>query len=169
MKIEKDLKIIATNAEQRYDKNMKFRTYLKNKNIELEKMDKIVHEIYKNVISQIDCTECANCCIELRTSLYKEELEKILNSLQLDFHNFVSQHADLDSEEDKYNLKNTPCYFLNDKKCSVYKLRPEECKTYPHLDKDRFVFRLFGVVDNYAICPIVYNVYEQLKQRFNFR
>ena len=170
MQIEKDLNIIAKNAEYRYEKNMKFRAYLKNKDIKLERMDEIVHEVYKDVVSQIDCTECANCCIELETSLYKDELEKILNSLKLDFKGFASQHADPDNEEkDKYNLKNKPCYFLNDKKCSVYELRPEECKTYPHLDKDGFVFRLFGVVDNYAICPIVYNVYEELKQRFNFR
>ena len=170
MRIEKDLNIIAKNAEKRYEKNMKFRTYLKNKDIELDRMDEIVHEIYDKVITQIDCTECANCCIELETSLYKAELEKILISLKLDFNDFISQHADIDNEEkDKYHLKNKPCHFLKDKKCSVYELRPEECRTYPHLDKDGFVFRLFGVVDNYAICPIVYNVFEQLKQRFNFR
>ncbi len=28
-----------------------------------------------------------------------------------------------------------------------------------------FVFRLIGVIQNYSICPIVFNVYEALKHR----
>lgn len=30
-------------------------------------------------------------------------------------------------------------------------------------NKEDFVFRLIGVVGNYDVCPIVFNVYEQLK------
>jgi len=33
------------------------------------------------------------------------------------------------------------------------------------LHKKEFVFRLWGVVDNCSICPIVFNVYEHLKDK----
>ena len=29
--------------------------------------------------------------------------------------------------------------------------------------EEEFVFRLIGVIENYEVCPIVFNVYEQLK------
>lgn len=34
--------------------------------------------------------------------------------------------------------------------------------------KEDFVFRLYGVLDNYAICPIVFNVYERLKDELQY-
>jgi hypothetical protein len=39
-------------------------------------------------------------------------------------------------------------------------------KKYLKFDKEErnFVFRLWGVVENCSICPIVFNVYEQLKE-----
>ena len=36
-------------------------------------------------------------------------------------------------------------------------------RPFPHLHKEEFIFRLWGVVENCPICPIVFNVYEQLK------
>ena len=40
-----------------------------------------------------------------------------------------------------------------------------EFRSFPHLDKEEFVTRLWAVVDNYSICPIVFNVYEILKDK----
>ena len=62
-----------------------------------------------------------------------------------------------------YIFKELPCPFLRNNKCSNYGYRPKDCKSYPHLHKKDFIFRLWGVVENYEICPIVFNVYEQLK------
>ena len=66
-------------------------------------------------------------------------------------------------------LNSKPCQFLKDKNCTIYELRPEECHAYPYLHKDDFTSRLFGVIENYEICPIVYNVYELLKLKLNFK
>jgi hypothetical protein len=68
--------------------------------------------------------------------------------------------------EDKYRFKNLPCPFLSGNTCTVYDVRPEDCRSYPHLRKGEFVFRLMGVVCNCAVCPIVYNVLERLKGEF---
>lgn len=31
-----------------------------------------------------------------------------------------------------------PCYFLKDNKCSIYKNRPEQCRTYPYWPRLQF-------------------------------
>ncbi|MFH1965187.1 MAG: hypothetical protein ABIJ42_06545, partial [Acidobacteriota bacterium] len=46
---------------------------------------------------------------------------------------------------------------------TAYSARPEDCRSYPHLHKKKFVFRVSGVFSNCSRCPIVYNVYELLK------
>ena len=71
-------------------------------------------------------------------------------------------------DDPKYMISK-PCQFLEDKKCTIYSIRPEECRSYSYLLKDDFISRLFGAISNYELCPIVYNVYELLKRRFNFK
>jgi Fe-S-cluster containining protein len=73
------------------------------------------------------------------------------------------------NEDGDMHFKSLPCPFLLDKKCSVYDSRPDDCKSYPHLHKKDFLSRLFGVIDNYSNCPIVFNVFEDLKFKFHFR
>jgi Fe-S-cluster containining protein len=68
-----------------------------------------------------------------------------------------------DDNPSKYVLNELPCPFLKDNLCSNYECRPQDCRSYPHLHKGGFVSRLWGVVENYGVCPIVFNVYERLK------
>jgi Fe-S-cluster containining protein len=62
-----------------------------------------------------------------------------------------------------------PCPFLEGNLCSNYDHRPGDCRSFPHLHKHDFIFRLWNVADNCAVCPIVFNVYERLKIVFAFR
>ena len=43
--------------------------------------------------------------------------------------------------------------------------RPDDCRSYPHLDKEGFVLRLTQAFSNCSICPVVYNVYHELMRR----
>ncbi|MCK5101866.1 MAG: YkgJ family cysteine cluster protein, partial [Cyclobacteriaceae bacterium] len=136
-----------------------------------KKIDKIVHSLYSEVLDHIDCTECGNCCIELETCFQKDEIDRLTKELKIDKEEFINQSTNHGKygEKDKFYLNEKPCQFLKDKKCTIYALRPEECNSYPYLHKDDFISRLFGVIENYEICPIVYNVYELLKRRLNFK
>lgn len=169
MKIEKDLDVIRKHGKARMDNNFRFRSFLKFQ--DEERIDEIVHGIYKDVESQIDCTECANCCSVLETSFRKDALRSVMDFQNIDYDKFIARHTKTQDPErsDRVTLKSTPCHFLKDKKCTIYSVRPEECRSYPYLHKDDFISRLFSVIDNYEICPIVYNVYEQLKRRMKFR
>ena len=41
-----------------------------------------------------------------------------------------------------------------------------DCRSFPHLHKRDFVFRLIQAVENCALCPIVFGVYEGLKRQW---
>lgn len=51
----------------------------------------------------------------------------------------------------------------------IYKSRPEDCRSYPHKHKSDFLSRTLGFIDNYEICQIVYNLFEQLKEELGFK
>jgi len=168
MKIELNLNIIKRNGKIREDENFEFRSYLKGQ--DSDKVDKIVHGLYAKVLEHVDCTECGNCCVELETCFHKDEIDRLTDELKINKKEFIKQSTKPDQfgDKNKFFLIKMPCQFLKDKKCTIYSLRPEECNSYPYLHKDDFISRLFRVIENYEICPIVYNVYELLKRRLNF-
>ena len=55
---------------------------------------------------------------------------------------------------------------VNDQKSVYHVMSRTALDKYPfgNLEKDEFVFRLWSVVENYAICLIVFNVYNQMKK-----
>ncbi|MDR0866741.1 MAG: YkgJ family cysteine cluster protein [Candidatus Symbiothrix sp.] len=67
------------------------------------------------------------------------------------------------------NSKDIPCRYLNGKICSIYEERPNECRSYPNTHKSGFISRTWGMIENYEICPIVFNVMEGLKYELRFR
>jgi Fe-S-cluster containining protein len=165
MYIETDLNKIKERAATKEEENIQFRTFLKQLKIEIKELDSIVHKINDEVSTHIDCTECANCCKHIRPILSGQDINRLANGMQLAVANLKKQYImniPLNPEESTFNA--IPCPFLKDNLCTHYEYRPKACQSYPHLNKNEFVFRLWGVVENYAICPIVYNVYERLKE-----
>ena len=59
--------------------------------------------------------------------------------------------------------------FLKENKCTVYEFRFEGCKEFPAMHLPRFKERLFTTFMNYARCPIIFNIIEQLKVETNFK
>ncbi|MGM0532668.1 MAG: YkgJ family cysteine cluster protein, partial [Bacteroidota bacterium] len=110
---------------------------------------------------------CANCCKKQTPGLSKEEAEQISRQLDMSFEDFRDQYLETSWMGDMM-LKDQPCVFLKDNKCSIAHIMPEDCRSYPYLHKDAFISRLFGVIDNYSVCPIVFNVYEALKEELDF-
>jgi len=160
-----DLKKIEQLGKKRESENFEFRSFLKGQ--DSEKIDRIVHERNKYYSSKIDCTECGNCCIALQALINKNDLEKLALGLAISDSELKEKYTEVDENGDLY-FKHKPCSFLRDKKCEIYNFRPADCESYPHLDKEHFIARLFGILDNYSICPIVFNVYEDLKTELKF-
>ena len=146
MQLEINLENIKKIARQKENENKSFHNFLKEQ--DSDEIDAIVHRLDKEITPQIDCVECGNCCLNLRPIATDEEMRK-----------FVDEK---DIEKLKYSMSFS-CKHLDGKKCSIYLDRHDECRAYPYLDKKEFVSRGLGMIQNYEICPIIFNVYERLK------
>jgi Fe-S-cluster containining protein len=163
--METDLKKIKQLGEKKERENWEFRSFLKFLDIEMEELDSIVHNIYQEVSSQIDCKKCANYCKEIKPVLDQNDVKRFSNGVDLPVKQFLNQYIIRGEDKTELFFNRIPCPFLKDTLCSNYDFRPKDCRSYPHLDKKEFVTRLWSVVDNYSICPIVFNVYEILKDK----
>lgn len=164
-KMEIDLQKIKHLGLERERENMEFRSFLKGKSS--GKTDSIVHRLYEQVSTEIDCKECGNCCIEMLPILKKSDIKKLSEAVNLSSQQFNEQYTKTDEDEDRI-FNREPCPFLKNKLCTQYDSRPSDCASFPHLHKKDFTSRLFNVISNYERCPIVFNVYELLKQEMKF-
>jgi Fe-S-cluster containining protein len=169
MDIERDIKKIKKIAQLKEEENWEFRIFLKSLAIGSEELDSIVHRLNRSVSSKIDCRECGNCCREVRPLLDQEDISKMAAGLKLPKQEFkrryLTKHI---AKPFEYIFKKLPCQFLVDNQCVYYEFRPKTCILYPYLNKVGFSTRLINVVNSCSICPIVFNVYEQLKIELMF-
>ena len=163
--IEIDLEKIEKLGFLREDQNFEFRTFLKGQ--DSDKIDKIVHRLNLEISNQIDCTTCGNCCMKLKPCITEQDIKILSQRLNFSPQLVKDDYIEID-EGDQY-FKNLPCSFLKVKKCTVYNDRPEDCKSFPHLHKKMFISRPWGVIENYSICRIVFNVFERLKTELNYK
>ncbi|MEX1013264.1 MAG: YkgJ family cysteine cluster protein [Waddliaceae bacterium] len=85
------------------------------------------------------CTECGKCCSGPPGYIWVEqsEMQAIADSLNLPIQEFVSKYTR--KVQDRYSLIehkalngiDNDCVFLKDGKCSIYSVRPKQCRTYP--------------------------------------
>ncbi len=146
MKIETNLSNIHQIAQQNKDINYAFRTFLQEQDSDW--VDTIVHRLNDEITPKINCLECGNCCRNLRPVASEKELIKYVHPAEI--------------EKVKYAMA-IQCKHLQGNACMIYEERHEECRLFPYMDRDAFASRFSGVLQNYEICPIVFNVVEALK------
>jgi hypothetical protein len=160
--METDLDLIRRLGEERGSENMDFRAYLKGHDMDCEELDSIVHQIAGEVTEQVDCSQCMNCCVELRPEPTEEEQQTIAGRLVISREQLELDYLQPNGDEDSGQPH---CSFLKENRCCLEEDRPEDCRDYPFLMMEGFRWRLLGVVGNYRVCPIVFNTYELLKER----
>ena len=166
MHIETNLSKIKQLATVRENENIRFRAFLKSK--DGDKVDSIVHRLHKEITAQIDCTLCGICCCQLKPELHEKDIAIRSQIEKITPENYIDNYCEKDDFGEIY-FKTIPCRYLEGKKCSIYESRPEECRRFPYTDEDEFISRLFGMLNFYEICPIVFNLMERLKRELQFR
>jgi uncharacterized protein len=160
--METDLAKIKKLAEEREDENWEFRTFLKG--YSGRRLDSMVHKLVQKYTDSIDCTVCGNCCKEIQPILKNDDISLLSKTLNISPAQFKKEYVQKDKDGDEM-FTQLPCPFLSNNKCSLYDSRPADCRSFPHIHKKHFATRLVGVMQNYSVCPIVFNVYEGLKTK----
>jgi len=163
--IEKDLLKIKHLASIREDENYRFRAFLKGKDGKI--IDRIVQRLHLEMIQEIDCTLCANCCSVLKARLHPEDIMVLARMENMTPNTYQDNYCEK-SDFDEIFLKAIPCRYLAEKSCSIFENRPIECKGYPNTQKKEFTTRLLGMISSYKVCPIVFNLMEKLKDETQF-
>lgn len=164
MKLQKDPKRVAQLAREREDENWRFRSFLKASGLKIEAVDSVVLRHFEDVSSRIDCRACGNCCRAILPVLSESDVERLASGLGISETELIDRFLVAKEGEGTWTFNSRPCPLLSGKFCTAYESRPDDCRSFPHLHKDEFVFRTMQVVVNCLICPIVFNVFERLKE-----
>ena len=159
MKIERDIDGIKKLSEEKEEENRSFRSFLKSGEIPSKKIDIIVQKLSQT----IDCQTCRNCCREILPVLKQNDIVNMAGMLNLSVKKFKKKYLEKAKDSDGYTFNTSPCPFLEGNICSIHVARPDDCRSYPHLHKNNFISRTLNVISNCYICPIAFNVYENLK------
>jgi len=161
---------VALLAAEKEDENWTFRAWLKGRyGYDDKRLMSVVRDLADNVSSQIDCTECANCCRQLDTTLSGPDIERLARALGMDNSGFQAAYlqAEVEVGEASWRLP-APCPLLEGKLCRAYAARPDECRAYPHLHAD-FVAYSIRRIESTFVCPIVFNLVEGMKDVLSWR
>jgi hypothetical protein len=155
-----DLESIRKAAAEKEVENRLLATAVRN--ISVAEIDRLAHPLAAEITRQIDCTRCGNCCKVQEPGVSREEIQTLAASRSEPETDFKDKFVAYTSEGAAF-LCRQPCIFLDEKICSIYEKRPRACADYPGLERPRLKWRWKQVMENYPICPIVFNMVEQLR------
>lgn len=158
---------LAEIAGLKEPENDAFLVWLNEAGFADKNLDARVHRINEKVEAAIDCTKCGNCCNTLIIDVSAEEIWKCSRTMQLSESAFREKYVE-ESQQGRCFINRIPCHFFADRKCTIYDLRFEDCREFPHLHKKDFLKRLPGTLLHYTRCPIIYHTIEELKSELNY-
>ena len=163
-----DLVQIKRLGEKQREENQRFRAWLKRHNFVERRFKAIAEEVEES----IDCTACANCCRVATTQISERDAERLSRHLGMKVSEFLRDYT-VELPDEGRILKRSPdgCVFLDGSVCSVYEMRPDTCRLFPHLIKGNgsLLSRMWHMPDRAVYCPIVFNALEQFKVETRFK
>ena len=159
-----DLAEVRRLAEAKKAENLEFRRHLTAHHQSLEPF----HILASKIQSEIDCTQCGNCCRYTEVSVSTAEIEAIARYLGMPVNEVVRQYTAPDPERPGSRiLLNThdACVFLEGNLCMVYEARPSACRNFPHVAPRTHSLggRVSSLCRRAWFCPIIYNALEAYK------
>ncbi len=147
----------------------KFINQLEESNVD-DIMD-IAEETEKEVWQKVDCLSCANCCKKMTPTLTKVDQQRIADHLGLDLNAFRKKYIVYDKEAKDWHMQQQPCVFLDQKTnmCSIYEIRPDDCRGFPHLVKKPMDSYVYIHKQNIKYCPATYLWVEKMMEKIEFK
>ena len=158
---------VAALAAKKEEENYTFRTYLKI-HAEPKKLDRQFLRLHKELFAKYDCNACRNCCKQYRGNLHEEDLAGCAELFGMTPDEFKAKYL-RKSENGSYNTVHMPCDFLQeDGSCMLGDHKPENCADFPYTARPDRWESLYGVIEFAAVCPVVYEMLERLKDEYGF-
>lgn len=115
---------------------------------EMEKDLDLAYDICQNYHSSFPCEECGRCCHQKLITILPEEVDRISSAAGVPLGEFMSKYVGLSKDGRIMLLRTDPCAFLGkDKKCRIWKDRPEVCREFPYL-VSTFMSRVYLAIVN---------------------
>lgn len=162
-----DFGLLPHLAERRREENRRFMRFLRT--IPSAQVDRWALPVAQKHTAATDCKQCANCCRQVQPGLHDDEVRRLAGCIGISEAEFAQRHLRREPDTGIAYLHALPCIFLNQNRCAVYSKRPLSCQDFPHLLRPGLKFRLRSLLRNYALCPIVFNTWEELKVLTGFR
>jgi len=164
MHLETNLSKIKQIAAKREDENFRFRAFLKNR--DGKEIDSIVHRLHAKIVPLIDCTSCRNCCYCMKPKMSMEDITRLAQLENISSEEYIDDYCE--KEFGDIYLADMPCRYIEENECRIYEDRPIQCKKFPYTNQTGFTSRLLGMISFYEVCPIVFNLMEELKDETRF-
>jgi len=157
------LKQLPKLAKEKHLENKKYFARLKKKTP--KRLDLMMQYLHEKEFQKTDCLTCANCCKTTSPIFTEKDVSRIAKYLKIKEHQFIAQYLQRD-EDDFMVLQTAPCTFLDtDNSCFIYDVRPKACSEYPHTNRKKFIKITNLTLHNIEICPAVFNIVEELKNK----
>lgn len=130
-------------------------------------LDKLAVELDKEVWKETDCLACANCCKTMTPTFTKKDITRISAHFNQTPEEFSKKWLYKERGTGDMMNKKQPCQFLNlnDNKCSIYEIRPEDCAGFPHHTKRHFTEWVHVYKQNVEYCPATFKLVEKMMER----
>lgn len=118
--------------------------------------------IHQKVFKKIDCLDCGNCCMTTPAIVLPKDIKPIAKFLGISKKQLERKYL-MDDLTGDIVFNKVPCTFLGDDyKCSIYEVRPEACRRFPHTDESNFYNIPKWNAKNTMVCPAAFLVTEEL-------
>lgn len=162
MDLQEEIRQLHTQAGQKRKEHLRLVQQLKK--MKPFDVDELFHTEHETVFEEIDCLDCGNCCRTTPALLLHEDISTISKHLRMSAAKFMDEYVRKDEDGD-FVFKHTPCSFLNaDNYCSIYEVRPNACREYPHTHQKKMTKILDLTLTNAGICPAVARILDRLEE-----
>ena len=122
-------------------------------------MDVTTKELHAEAAEAIDCTKCGHCCTEFNCGTPEgSELTAIAE--------YLNEPPEEVASKWKTGSKGRCPMLGEDGRCTVYEVRPDTCRGWPHIQKDNYLDRATGVCSRRCgDCPMIYHLANNIQDR----
>ncbi len=85
---------------------------------------------------RFECTACGKCCVNHGEGFEyvfstRAERKAIAERLEISLREFETRYCEKVAGQWSFSSKDNGCIFLESGRCSIYELRPKQCRTFP--------------------------------------